>query len=56
MEIKSSSFKLPANAPEGRKAISYQLDLSGQALLLPQDEAFHPAVNGLNWRCEQLIA
>jgi hypothetical protein len=25
MEIKASSFKLRANAPEGRKAISYQL-------------------------------
>jgi uncharacterized protein YdhG (YjbR/CyaY superfamily) len=24
MEIKASSFKLRANAPEGRKAISYQ--------------------------------
>jgi putative restriction endonuclease len=30
--------------------------LSGQALLLPQDEAFHPDVDGLRWRCERLIA
>ncbi len=30
--------------------------LSGQVLLLPQDEAFHPDADGLKWRCEQLIA
>ncbi|MEY3896657.1 MAG: hypothetical protein RLZZ214_2177 [Verrucomicrobiota bacterium] len=30
--------------------------ISGQALLLPQDEAFHPDADGLKWRCEQLIA
>ncbi len=30
--------------------------LSGKSLLLPQDEAFHPDVEGLKWRCEQLIA
>jgi putative restriction endonuclease len=30
--------------------------LSGQSLLLPQDEAFHPDADGLNWRCEKLIA
>jgi putative restriction endonuclease len=32
------------------------LTLSGQKLLLPQDEAFYPDVEGLKWRCEQLIA
>ena len=32
------------------------LSLSGKSLLLPQDEAFHPAAEGLKWRCEQLIA
>ncbi len=32
------------------------LALSGQKLLLPQDEAFYPDVEGLKWRCEQLIA
>ena len=30
--------------------------LSRQALLLPQDEAFHPHAEGLKWRCEQLSA
>ena len=30
--------------------------LSGKSLLLPQDEAFHPDVEGLNWRCKKLIA
>ncbi len=30
--------------------------LSGQSLLLPLDEAFHPDTDGLKWRCEQLIA
>jgi len=30
--------------------------LSGQILLLPQDQAFHPDAEGLRWRCEQLIA
>ena len=29
---------------------------SGKSLLLPQDEAFHPAAEGLKWRCDQLIA
>ena len=32
------------------------LSLSGKSLLLPQDQAFHPDVDGLKWRCEQLIA
>ena len=32
------------------------LTLSGQKLLLPQDEAFYPDAEGLKWRCEQLIA
>jgi len=32
------------------------LELSGQSLLLPQDEAFHPDVEGLRWRCQSLIA
>ena len=32
------------------------LTLSGQKLLLPQDEAFYPDIEGLKWRCEQLIA
>lgn len=30
--------------------------LSGKSLLLPQDEAFHPAPEGLEWRSQQLIA
>lgn len=30
--------------------------LSGQGLLLPQDQAFHPTTEGLKWRHEQLIA
>lgn len=30
--------------------------LSRQALLLPQDEAFHPDAEGLKWRCKQLSA
>lgn len=30
--------------------------LSGQVLLLPQDQAFNPNVEGLKWRCDQLIA
>jgi putative restriction endonuclease len=30
--------------------------LSGQALLLPQDGAFHPDAEGLKWRRKQLIA
>ena len=30
--------------------------LSGQALLLPQDPAFHPTGEGLTWRYERLIA
>jgi hypothetical protein len=30
--------------------------LSGQVLLLPQDEAFHPDATGLQWRCERLSA
>jgi putative restriction endonuclease len=30
--------------------------ISGQALLLPQDQAFHPDADGLKWRCEKLIA
>jgi putative restriction endonuclease len=30
--------------------------LSGQAVLLPQDQAFHPDAAGLKWRYEQLIA
>ena len=30
--------------------------LSGQVLLLPQDQSFHPHAEGLKWRCEQLIA
>jgi hypothetical protein len=29
---------------------------SGKMLLVPQDEAFHPAAEGLKWRCDQLIA
>ena len=28
----------------------------GKSLLLPQDEAFHPAAEGVKWRCDQLIA
>jgi putative restriction endonuclease len=32
------------------------LTLSGQKLLLPQDEAFYPDVEGLKWRTERLIA
>jgi putative restriction endonuclease len=30
--------------------------LSGQILLLPQDQAFHPDTKGLKWRSEQLSA
>jgi len=30
--------------------------LSGQSLLLPQDEVFHPDAEGLRWRYERLIA
>jgi hypothetical protein len=29
---------------------------SGKMLLVPQDEAFHLAAEGLKWRCVQLIA
>ena len=32
------------------------IDLAGKKLLLPQDQAFHPAGEGLEWRCKQLIA
>jgi len=32
------------------------LELAGKSLLLPKDEAFHPHVDGLEWRCERLIA
>ena len=32
------------------------ISLTGQALLLPRDQAFHPDVHALEWRCEQLIA
>jgi putative restriction endonuclease len=32
------------------------IELSGRTLLLPQDEAFHPAAQGLGWRLERLIA
>ena len=32
------------------------LDLAGKPLLLPRDEAFHPAEEFLKWRCERLIA
>lgn len=32
------------------------LSLAGKTLLLPQDQAFHPYQNGLEWRCRQLIA
>lgn len=32
------------------------ISLSGKSLLLPQDPAFYPDTEGLNWRCEQLIA
>ena len=28
----------------------------GKMLLVPQDEAFHPAAEGLKWRSDQLIA
>jgi hypothetical protein len=31
-------------------------DLSGKSLLLPKDPAFHPDEEGLEWRCNQLIA
>jgi len=30
--------------------------LSGKSLLLPQDQAFHPNAEGLQWRCKQLSA
>ncbi len=30
--------------------------LSGKSLLPPQDETFHPDIEGLKCRCEQLIA
>lgn len=32
------------------------LDLAGKPLLLPRDEAFHPAEEFLKWRCERLSA
>jgi putative restriction endonuclease len=32
------------------------IELSGKSLLLPQDEAFHPDGNGLEWRLSKLIA
>ena len=32
------------------------IDLAGKKRLLPQDQAFHPAGEGLEWRCKQLIA
>jgi len=30
------------------------LGLAGKKLLLPQDQVFHPAGDGLEWRCKQL--
>jgi hypothetical protein len=32
------------------------LALSGEGLLLPQDDAFHPDANGLKWRRERFFA
>ncbi len=32
------------------------LELTGKSLLLPKDEAFHPDREGLEWRCERLMA
>ena len=37
----------------GEKELIALLDKSS---LLPQDEAFHPDIEGLKWRCEKLIA
>jgi hypothetical protein len=31
-------------------------ELSGKSLLLPKDPAFHPNEEGLEWRCQKLIA
>jgi putative restriction endonuclease len=31
-------------------------ELAGKSVLLPQDPAFHPDGEGLNWRLERLIA
>ena len=32
------------------------IELGGKSLLLPKDEAFHPDKDGLEWRCEKLMA
>jgi hypothetical protein len=32
------------------------IELSGKSLLLPQDEAFHPEREGLEWRLRKLTA
>jgi putative restriction endonuclease len=60
--------KLIAPCPDHRWCVSNVIDprrsngekelltLSGQKLLLPQDEAFYPDVEGLKWRTERLIA
>ena len=32
------------------------IELSGKSLLLPQDEAFHPAADALEWRINTLSA
>jgi len=32
------------------------LGLAGKKLLLPQDQSFHPAGDGLKWRLDQLVA
>jgi hypothetical protein len=37
----------------GEKELIKRLEKS---LLLPQDEAFHPAAEGLKWRCEKSMA
>jgi hypothetical protein len=37
----------------GEKAL---IVLSGKSLLLPQDEAFHPEREGLEWRLRKLTA
>jgi|GEM_PF-3250360 len=48
----SSSISIPGRS-NGEKDL---LELAGKSLLLPKDEASHPDVEGLKWRCERLMA
>ncbi|MES2921910.1 MAG: hypothetical protein V4819_10195 [Verrucomicrobiota bacterium] len=51
-----SAFSFSHPHPRRSNGEKELLKLSGQSLLLPQDEAFHPDSKGLSWRLERLIA